>query len=492
MLRKIFGYGTLAIISALIQLTLIIYAVTAGGKIPAVGFFYRLLTLGCIIYIISSNISSAFKLCWVIPMLCFPLYGGVAYLLFNKRHSVNALHSRMHPCLTAAMSEVKGSAPQNPIQHYLSETAGFPLTKTDEAHYYPIGELLFEEMLDKISNARRHIFLEFFIISDGVAWKRMEKLLAEKVKEGVTVRIIADSAGCLFVKPKKFKKRLKSLGIEYREFNPVGLRISGRVNYRNHRKILVCDGEYAFCCGINISDEYMNYKERFGKWKDTGVMVSGGAAESFSAMFSGMWNYLTGEKEQVFIPANKQEQALGDTVQPFSETPLDNESVGLRTYLSLISSATKSVYLTTPYLICDDEMLNTLTFTARKGIKVKIITPGVPDKKFIYTLTRSHYNALIEAGVEIYEYAPGFIHSKTLVIDEKTAVCGTINFDYRSMYLLFECACVFYGGNVPREISKDYAETLKVSRRIMHSETAKTGLLVRIVRGFLKLFAPLM
>lgn len=491
MLRKIFSYGTLAILSVLIQLILIIYAVTAGGKIPAVGIFYHLLTLGCIFYIINSAVPASYKLCWIIPMLCFPLYGGVAFLLFNKQHTVNALHHRMHPCLTSAMERIKGLPSHNGVQHYLSEHAGFPLVNSPESRYFPLGEQLFEEMLRRISEAEEYIFLEFFIISEGKAWQRMEKILSEKAENGVKVRIIADSAGCLFTKPENFKKRLISTGIEYREFNPVGLRISGRVNYRNHRKILVCDGKYAFCCGINISDEYMNYKVRFGKWKDTGIMVSGSAAESFSAMFSGMWDYLSGERFSVFIPRCNQEQSCG-CVQPFSETPLDNEAVGLRTYLSLIASAKSSVRLTTPYLICDEEMENTLKFAAKRGVKVQLITPGIPDKKYVYTLTRSHYSSLISAGVEIYEYSPGFIHSKTLVVDDETAIAGTINFDYRSMFLLFECACVFYGGNIPKEISEDFIGTLKVCREIKYEEAAKTGVLVRIARGFLRLFAPLL
>lgn len=491
MFRKIFSYGTLAIVSVTLQIILIAYAVTAGGKIPAVGFFYRLLTLCTIFYILSLEISSAYKLIWIVVMLLFPLYGGVAYLLFNKIHSVNAIHHKMHPYLTESMKKVKGNTPETPLQHYLSFTSGFPLLKSRESCYYPDGEPLFETMLEKISKAKRYIYLEFFIISDGEAWHRMEKLLAEKVNEGVDVRIIADSAGCLFVKPQGFKKRLNEIGVKYREFNPVSLRASGRVNYRNHRKILVCDGEYAFCCGINISDEYMNYKERFGRWKDTGIMVSGEGAESFSAMFCGMWNYLS-DKNEISVNFKKEGEENGDVVQPFSETPLDNEAVGLRTYLSLISSAKSNVYLTTPYLICDDEMLNALTFATRRGVRVIIITPGIPDKRFVYALTRSYYKALLSAGAEIYEYSPGFIHSKTLVIDDDTAVCGTINFDCRSMHLLFECACIFYGGTVPSQIADDFCKTLTISQRITDEVLPRENLIVRIVRGFLRLFAPLL
>lgn len=492
MLRKIFSYGTLAITAVLVQIVLIIYAVTAGVKIPAVGFFYHLLTLFFIFRIMNNDIPNSYKLCWIVAMLIFPDYGGVAYLLLNKQHSINAIHNKMYPYLTSAMLNIKGAEPRNGIQRYLSDFAGFPLFHNDESRYFPFGEQLFNEMLKKISEAKDYIFIEFFIISDGKAWQMLEKILFEKAKQGVRIRIITDSAGCLFIKPNKFKQKLTSMGIENREFNPVTLRVTGRVNYRNHRKMIICDGKYAFCCGINISDEYMNYRKKFGVWKDSGVMVSGNAAESFAAMFCGMWNYLTNSNE-LFAPAEKKEQFNTNAfVQPFSETPLDNNSVGLRVYLSLISSAKSSVYLTTPYLICDEEMLNTLKFTAERGVNVKIITPGVPDKKYVYTLTRSHYKTLIEAGIEIYEYIPGFIHAKTLVIDGNTAVAGTINFDYRSMFLLFECACIFYNGNIPKEISDDFHKTLKNCRVIEYKDVEKTNPLVRIARGFLRLIAPLM
>lgn len=489
MLRKIFSYGTFAIIIVLLQIILITYAVTAGASVPAVGIFYRLLTYGLVIYIINQPINSGYKLCWVIPMLCFPLYGGFAYLLFSRRHSVDAIHSRMKPYLMSEIRKIKGLEPENGIQKYLSGL-NFPLCGCNEAHYFPMGEDLFCEMLKRISKAEKFIYIEFFIISDGKAWSMMEKLLAEKAAQGVRIRIIADSAGCLFTKPVSFKKRLQSLGIEYAEFNPVSLRATGRVNYRNHRKILVCDGKYAFCCGINISDEYMNYKQRFGKWKDTGIMVSGKAAESFTAMFLGMWNYLTNSNDDLFLCEENNEHKF--VVQPFSDSPFDNNSVGLRTCLSLINSANESIRLTTPYLVCDDEMLNSLVFAAKRGVRVRLMTPGIPDKRYVYALTRSFYKPLIEAGVEIYEYSPGFIHSKTLVIDEETAVVGTINFDYRSMFLLFECACVFYSGNVPQEVTKDFDRTLGVCSRISLADVAETGVVVRIVRGFLKLFAPLL
>lgn len=491
MLRKILSYGSLAILSVTVQLVFIIYAVTVGSKIPAVGFFYLLISIISILYITSSSMSCIYKFGWITLILSFPFYGGLFYILFNRNHSIKAIHKKMLPFLSDEIKRIESIHIQNPLQHYLYKTAGFPLLKSPESHYYSDGEQLFEAILQKIREAEKCIYIEFFIIADGYAWKRLEKILAYKIKNGVDVRIIFDGGGCLFVKPKGFKKELSRLGIKYREFNPISLRITGRVNYRNHRKIIICDNKYAFCCGINISDEYMNYKNRFGKWKDTGIMVSGASAESFSAMFCGMWNYLSSKKEISFTYSSVYEQS-GDLVQPFSETPLDNESVSLKTYLSLITSAKTSVYITTPYLICDDEMINALTLTAKKGIETIIILPGIPDKRFVYALTRSYYRTLIEAGVKIYEFSPGFIHSKTIVIDNETAICGTINFDCRSMYLLFECACIFYDGSVPSDIYRDFLNTVEISKLITKDELPKENVIVRIVRGFLRLFAPLL
>lgn len=491
MKNKNFSRGILLASAVIIQISLLILLIHFLGKFAGISLLLRLATVAAVLYISNSSIGTPYKLCWIVPLLVFPLYGGAFFFLFSKIKFMNKFKNEITPYLCDSMKKIKGQPPRTGIQRYLSDGIGYPLLTSEESEYFPTGEPLFMRMLDKMKAAKKYIYLEFFIIADGKAWDMTEKILIKKIKEGVTVKIIADYAGCLFPMSPQLRKRIISEGIEYREFNPIGLVPSGRANYRNHRKYIVCDGEYAFCCGINISDEYMNYEKRFGFWKDTGIMVSGGGAQCFSAMFEGMWSYLSGGISESFITRSLYEQK-GCEVQPFSDSPLDKESVGLRVYLSLIASAHKSVCLTTPYLICDDEMLNGLKFAVKRGVRVRIITPGIPDKKAIYTVTRSYYKTLINAGVEIYEYTPGFIHSKTLVIDEKTAVVGTVNFDYRSMYMLFECGCVFYGGNVPTDVFADFERTIKISRRVSSADTEKNSLLVGIVRGFLRLFAPLM
>lgn len=485
-MSKLFRYGSLAIICAIVQLTLIIAAILLFAQLPYADFLLRLFTLVCVFVQLNSDISPAYKLCRAVFMLIFPLFGGVFYLLFNKNRTMNSLGKNMKPFFTRYSSENEIRLEQG-VQKYLN-TVGFPLVSCKNEKYFGSGEELFEEMLRQIEKAEKYILLEFFIIGDGEVWRRTEQLLARKVREGVKVCVIIDDAGCLFTKPRGFEKRMRQLGIEVRNFNPVKTSFTANVGFRNHRKLVICDGKVAFCCGLNLADEYMNIKKKFGHWKDSGIMIDGDGVRQFTQMFRDMWAYLGGDCSNLFISSEKYEQNL---IQPFSDTPLDNESVALRTYLIIINSAVKSVQLTTPYLICSGEMLNALCSAARRGVNVQLITPHIPDKKAVFMLTRGYYSELIRAGVEIYEYSPGFIHAKNLLADGKTAVVGTVNYDYRSMYLMFECGCVFYGGNVPKELKKDFENTLSVCERVNAEKLRKTNFFVKLARGFLFLFAPL-
>lgn len=485
-MSKIFRYGSLAIICAIIQITLIIAAILLLARLPYADFLLRLFTLICVFVQLNSDISPAYKLCRAVFMLIFPLFGGVFYLLFNKNRAMNSLGKKMKPFFGRYSSDNE-IEPKQSVQKYLN-TVGFPLVSCKNEKYFSLGEEFFEEMLRQIEKAERYVLLEFFIIGEGEVWRRTEQLLAQKVREGVRVCVIIDGAGCLFTKPDRFERRMKRLGIEVRNFNPVQTCFTANVGFRNHRKLVICDGKVAFCCGLNIADEYMNIKKKFGHWKDSGVMVDGDGARQFTRMFRDMWAFLGGNCINLFIASEKCEQRF---IQPFSDTPLDNESVALRTYLIIINSAVKSIRLTTPYLICSSEMLNALCSAAKRGVNVQLITPHIPDKKAVFMLTRGYYGELIRAGVEIYEYSPGFIHAKSLLADGETAVVGTVNYDYRSMYLMFECGCVFYGGNVPKQLKADFESTLSVCERVGSEKLQKTNFFVKLARGFLFLFAPL-
>lgn len=483
---KIFRYGSLAVLCAVLQLMLLTAAVMLAAQLPYADFFLHALTIICVFVQLNSDISPAYKLCRAVFMLIFPMFGGVFYLLFSKSRAMNSLNKKMRPFFGRYYIE-SDITPQKGVQTYL-KNVGFPLVSCKNERYFGSGEEFFAEMLNQIKKAENFILLEFFIIGDGKVWRQTEQLLAEKVREGVRVCLITDGAGCLFTKPVRFEKRMRELGIELRSFNPVRTSFTADIGFRNHRKLVVCDGKVAFCCGLNLADEYMNIKERFGRWKDSGIMVDGDGARQFMQMFCDMWEYLGGKADNLFILNEKYEQNL---IQPFSDTPMDNESVGLRTYLTIINSAEESIRLTTPYLICSSEMLNALCCAARRGVRVQLITPHIPDKKAVFLITKGFYEELIRAGVEIYEYSPGFIHAKSLLADEKTAVVGTVNYDYRSMYLLFECGCVFYGGSVPEQLAADFDSTLDISEQIDLEKARKTNIFVRIARGFLFLFAPL-
>lgn len=489
-MKKILRKETLIIIIVLLQVYLLAVLICLGAKTTVGAVSYRIITYISVIYIINSDISPAYKLCWAVPMLLFPVYGGFVWILLAKTHSVNIIHRKMKPYYLRSHRPKDCPKSNTRLERYL-ENKGFPVTASPETKYFPMGEQLFNEMLVRARTAQKYIFLEFFIIAEGKAWDMMLEVLAERAKAGVDVRIVIDGAGSVYTKPSGFKRKLARLGIKLLEFNPISPHITGRINFRDHRKIFIVDGKYAFTCGINISDEYMNYKERFGVWKDTGIMVSGGAAWSFTVMFLEMWGYLSGEIPD-FSALMPEIKSGGEKAVPFSDTPLDNKAVSLSVYMSLIANAEKSVFITTPYLICDDEMLKALCNAAQSGVDVRLITPHIPDKRYVNILTRGHYDRLLKAGVRIFEFRDGFIHSKTMIIDSKKAVVGTVNFDYRSFYLLFECAVMLCGGKTVSEVEKDFIVTQNESIEITVALQGKNAFFVKITHPFLKLIAPLL
>lgn len=491
---KILRKESLIVLLVLLQVFLLAAIVFIGAELPFARAVYCLVTLVCVFFVVNSGINPAYKLAWAVTMLLFPVYGGFIWLLMGKKHTENTIFRQMQPFFreTAKLMPPSEKTEGNAAEYLKRQ--GFPACPAEDCRYFSMGEELFSAMLERARTAQKSIYIEFFIISEGQAWDMLLEILSEKVAAGVDVRIVIDGAGSLYTKPAGFIGKMRELGIDCREFNPVLPRISGRINFRDHRKLFIVDEKYAFCGGINISDEYMNYKERFGVWKDTGFEVGGAAAVSFTLMFLGMWSYLSGKRE---IPPpdvlpQKREAGEAGTLLPFSDAPLDNRAVSLRVYLSLIAEAKESVFVTTPYLVCDEEMLGALCFAARSGKDVRIITPHIPDKKSVNIITKSYYPRLIEAGVRIFEYKPGFIHAKNLVIDGKTAVVGTVNLDYRSFYLLFECACIFYGGNVPKAACRDFLDTQHRSIEIKEEDCRRISPFVKIVRGLLKLYAPLM
>ncbi|MDE6607270.1 MAG: cardiolipin synthase, partial [Lachnospiraceae bacterium] len=369
-----------------------------------------------------------------------------------------------------------------------------PVYEKPAVTYFPVGEDKFAEMLKQLNAAKHFIFLEYFIVEEGMMWGRVLEILARKAAEGVEVRVMYDGFCEFALLPHDYPKRLKALGIQCKMFAPITPFVSTHYNYRDHRKILVIDGHTAFNGGVNLADEYINHKTRFGHWKDTAVMVKGEAVRSFTLMFLQMW----GVDEKTFeygkflsFPAFPVESA-GGYVIPYGDCPLDDDRVGERVYMDILNRATYYVHIMTPYLILDEEMETALKFAAERGVEVVLLLPGIPDKKIPYALAKGHYTSLLESGVKIYEYTPGFVHAKVFVSDMREAVVGTINLDYRSLYHHFECATYMYGADCIPDIEADFQETLAKCRQVTKETVKKEKWTVKMAGCLMKVAAPLL
>ena len=378
---------------------------------------------------------------------------------------------------------------------YISHCAYCPPYQNTTTEYLPLGEVKFERMVEELKKAKHYIFLEYFIIQEGKMWNTILDILRQKAAEGVDVRVIYDDMGCIMILPTGYDRTLEQMGIKCRIFNPFVPILSSRFNTRDHRKICVIDGNVGFTGGINLADEYINAYEKHGHWKDTSILLKGEAVFNLTVMFLSMWDYLDGTTGKTdysrYYPTVWDENAKG-YVQPFADNPLDDEAVGETVYLNLINKAKRYVYITTPYLILSSEMLTALTSAAKCGVDVRIITPHIPDKWYVHAVSRSHYQPLIEAGVKIYEYTPGFIHAKTFVVDDDYAVVGTINLDYRSLYLHFECAVWMYQTPSVAQVRDDFFKTQQISQEITLEECRSLSFPRRLGRSVLRVFAPLM
>ena len=378
--------------------------------------------------------------------------------------------------------------------HYISNSAHCPPYKNTTVEYLPMGEVKFERMVQELKKAKRYIFMEYFIIQEGTMWNTILDVLEEKAKEGVDVRVIYDDMGCILTLPTGYEKTLREKGIQCQIFNPFIPILSSHFNTRDHRKICVIDGNVGFTGGINLADEYINGYEKHGHWKDTAILLKGEAVFSLTTMFLSMWDYLIkkeGEDYAAYYPDSWDENAQG-IVQPFADNPLDDEAVGETVYLNLINKAKRYVYITTPYLILSNEMVTAMNTAAKSGVDVRIITPHVPDKWYVYYVTQSYYPRLLEAGVRIYEYTPGFVHAKMYVSDDREAIVGSANMDYRSLYLHFENCCAFYGGHMVRDVLEDVRATLAESHEVTMADVLRTPLYKWLAQVFLRFFSPLM
>ena len=430
-----------------------------------------------VLWIIGNKSNPAYKIAWIIPILVFPVFGGFFYLVFGgsrlnrrtrrqlKKGMVEVTLELSQDCKAEILSDLGEDAV---IQgRYLEKCAMCPVYGNTETTYYPLGEDMFEAMLIQLEQAERYIFLEYFIIQEGEMWDSVLRILREKAKAGVEVRIIYDDMGSLFTLPQKFPEQMERDGIHCIAFNRFVPILTLRLNNRDHRKVLIIDGKVGFTGGINLADEYINRRERFGHWKDGGILLRGDGVWSMAVVFLSMWHLYRDTEEGLewFRPRKEELPGVRGFVQPYTDSPLDEEPVGQTVYLNLIHRDKRYVYIMTPYLILDAEMENALKFAARRGVDVSLILPGIPDKAMPYALAKSHYKALLSAGVKIYEYSPGFVHAKVFVSDDIKAVVGTINLDYRSLSHHFECATYMHGTDCIADIEADFEATLESCRR---------------------------
>lgn len=400
-------------------------------------FFYAISVL-IVIYLITKDENPEYKLTWIIPILIFPLFGGLFYLLYRQRNigkKVLARHYEIDDQRNAYVSSLDQHLKTKNMNYlYNLNWPTYIHTKTD---FLGSGEIMFEKMMEDLKKAEKYILMEFFIINKGVMWDQVLEVLKEKASQGIEIKLLYDDFGCSTL-PYRYAKKLKSYGIEAINFNPMRLHLNFAMNYRDHRKIVVIDGKTAYTGGINIGDEYINLIQPFGHWQDAGIRIEGDAVWSLIIGFLENWSF-SSRKIIDYAPYRvENRQETDGYITPFTDTPLDQETTTKNIYLSLISEAQKSIYITSPYLIIDNELLTALKYAAKSGIDVKIVIPYIPDKRIIFMVTESYVPELMACGVNVYRYKPGFIHSKMMIVDEKRALIGTANLDFRSLYLHFE------------------------------------------------------
>lgn len=504
-LQIIFGRTMLILLLLLVQFLILLgWLYSLSQYVPYFFGSSLIFTAAMLIYVLNTRANPAFELSWCVLIALLPAFGSLLYLFCHAELG----HRTMRKLVQRSEAESKDLLPQDPeltrqlknedpslynLAHYLQRCGGYPVCSNTPVQYFPVGEQMLEEMLRQLEKAKHFIFLEYFIIAQGQMWGRILEVLQRKAEEGVEVRVMYDGTSAVALLPYQYPEHLEKLGIRCKMFSPIRPIVSTHYNNRDHRKIMVIDGHTAFTGGINLSDEYINIGSRFGHWKDTAVMLQGEGARSFTRMFLQMWNATERNREYTpYLATALPERQSRGYVIPYADSPMDEESPGKMVYLDMINQAKEYVYIMTPYLILDHETVTAMRYAAKRGVDVRLILPHIPDKKTVFALAKSHYPELAEAGVRIYEYTPGFVHAKVVLSDDKHGVVGTINLDYRSLYLHFECAAYMYRVSALEDIKKDFDQTMASSQEITLEEVRRRGPLTRLIGAILKLAAPLM
>ena len=479
-----------------------------GGVIQSriVDVLLTVVSFAVALHVVSKRDKGAYKIAWLFIILLFPPAGGIFYLLCHVQRStrrfrrdIETINDKTRQLFLLCGDKLGEFSQAHPQQEtsvaYLQHYAGFPVFEHTKTRYLTPGEEFFPVLLEELEKAEHYIFFEYFIVQEGKMWNAILDVLKRKAAQGVKVRVMYDDMGCFFLLPKDYRKTLESYGIECAVFNPFRPLLTAMQNNRDHRKITSIDGRVAFTGGANLADEYINGYAKHGYWKDASVMLEGEAAWSFTVMFLQMWELARGVREDVsaYYPWKDApcEVSSDGWVQPYGDSPMDEEHVSEHVYMQLFNRARNYIYINTPYLILDDSMLSALELAAKSGVDVRIVTPHVWDKYLVHMTTRSYYADLLRAGVRVYEFTPGFMHAKTVVCDDEAATVGTVNMDFRSLYLHFECGVRMYESAAVAQVRDDFLKTLEVCHEMTLPE-CEVGALRSVGQQILRLFAPLM
>ena len=477
-------------------------------------YFYIIsLAIGCILvfYILNGKSNPSYKIAWIVPILIFPIFGGTFYLIYGG----NKLSKREKKKMKNQNIKMKSSLIQDPNvldrlekeseyaknqALYMINYSNCPIYENTYNEYLTPGEVKFEKLVEELKKAKHFIFLDAGTWTDVGGYQAGVRNLSTdpitKATEGVDVRVIYDDVGCVMKLPYKYGDKLEKYGIKCRVFNPFIPILTNRLNNRDHRKIAVIDGYVGFMGGINLADEYINSFEKYGHWKDAAILLKGEAVFNLTVMFLTMWDFINNSDDDYlkYRPENftNEKYLSKGYVQPFDDSPLVNEPIGETVYLNLINKAKKYIYINTPYLIIDNEMATALKIAAKSGVDVRIVTPHIPDKWFVHAVTRSYYQSFIKDNIKIYEYTPGFMHSKTFVVDDEYAVVGSINLDFRSLYLHFECGAWLYKTDSVLKLKEDFLDTLELCQKISLQDCENVKWPVKFGRLILRMFSPLL
>lgn len=464
-----------------------------------------LLSFLVVAYLITKDTNPTVKLAWIVPILLFPVLGGLLYVLYGhtyipkrlRKNLIRVSEQEIYEDIAgknACKSEVLLEDPFYRISRYTERYGNSPLYANTAVKYYAMGEDVLEDFLEDLKRAKSYIFMEYFIINHGEMWESVLEILKEKVKDGVEVRIMYDDIGSVFYLKKYYWKELETYGIKCIAFNQVAPFFATIFNNRDHRKITVVDGKIAYTGGFNLADEYINKRNLYGVWKDSGVRFEGDAAWKFTVMFLQMWNIsrFTESSYERYKPKEDFFDLDDGYIQPYRTNPLSKEVLGENIYLQMIHDAREYIYIFTPYLIVNNEMMIAMELAAKRGVDVRLVTPAIPDKKMIFRMTQSAYKELLKSGVRIYQYTPGFIHSKCLLADDSLASVGSVNMDNRSFYHHFECGALIYHSKAIKDIKKDMVETFAISEEITLDWCEKHLSRMTIVDAILRLLSPLL